>query len=174
MNLSPETDCAMEEPAIRPGLYWTVKESFVSYVASTAGGAYWHSPEVRVDDTGTFHFPLAQAEATAAGWTLRCRGDVRFSGHFGMMFVAVVDPWLTIPASGTQAELSIDDVSAPGKRITIATFEPAEPLPYRGHLVWPPLVPCIEPAGVELFGGAYARGAQLDPLKIAVRANDIS
>ena len=163
-----------EGGTIASGLYWTIKRSFVSYVASTADGSHSMSEEVEVDDTGTFLFPLARAEQDGTAWTLRFTGDVRFSGHFGMLFVAIADPWLTASAGG-RGELSIADVAVPAgaARIVIASIEPAGPLPYAGHLVWPPLTPELSSEGAELFGGAYPEGQALDPLRIAIRPNDM-
>jgi Htaa len=163
-----------EGATIASGLYWAIKSSFVSYVASTAGGTHSMSAEVEVDDTGTFLFPLEGAEQHESEWTLRFIGDVRFSGHFGMLFVAIVDPWLTVSAAG-RGELSIADVAAAsgGGRIVIASIESAAPLPHAGYLVWPPLTPELSHEGAELFGGAYPEGQALDPLRIAIRESNI-
>ena len=91
-----------------------------------------------------------------------------------MLFVAIIDPWLTVSSTG-EGELSIADATAPGsdRRIRIASLESAAPLPYAGFLVWPPLTPMLSPEGAELFGGAYPAGQALDPLKIALRGSDI-
>lgn len=160
----------MSPNAIAPGLYWSIKQSFVNYVASTAGGTYSMSTDVTVDESGTFHFPRAEARVDDDGtWTLQFTGDVRFSGHFGMLFVAVVDPQLVISPMDAGA-LTIADVAAPSadRRLTIATIDPARALPYDGYLVWPPLTPRLTPDGVGLFGDTYPEGLPLDALKVAI------
>jgi hypothetical protein len=156
-------------PTIPSGLYWSIKESFVSYIATLPDGTYSLSEDVEVDDRGVFRFPLAEAGAAGGGWSLSFTGDVRFGGHVGMLFVAISHPTVTFTPVG--GSLTIDDLASPkpGARLTIARLPAVGPSLHAGILLWPPLTPLLTEEGAELFGGAYAAGSTLDQLRIAAR-----
>jgi hypothetical protein len=115
------------------GLRWGLKESFLRYVARMPDGRCSVSDGADVVGDREFRFePDGKDVVPGSGAVLhRFRGDVRFSGHHGFLFVRIADPWLEV--SGTSGVLSIptvvDGVSAdgpPAGRLPLVTFALAD------------------------------------------------
>lgn len=154
------------------GLHWTIKGSFVRYVLSGAGGTYSVAGGAEDDERGNFYFPLKAASFdVGSGWELRFTGDVRFSGHHGVLFVALVDPVVTLGATGGSLT-----VAAPGgvDRVKIADVTPSEPQQRGGLIAWPPLTTALTAEGVSMFGDVYTVGTDTDPLRIVIGQGTLS
>ncbi|MEE1798084.1 HtaA domain-containing protein [Streptomyces sp. JV176] len=109
---------------LAPGLYWGINSQFLNYLArmsdsrcSTTDGAdllggniFRFEPEPG-NDTGI--------DPTTGTGVLRFRGDVRFAGHYGFLFVRIADPWLTVENGA--ATLSVITHPTESERLTLIT-----------------------------------------------------
>lgn len=150
-----------------PGLYWTVRESFVRYVLGNPDGQMWGDDGLETDGEGTFRFPLTSATRTADGWRIEFSGDLRFSAHGGMLTVGIVHPVLELGAEGGVLTVEAGD----GTRRPLVAVEAAEPVPIDGgFIVFPPLPTTLAADAVAMFGESYPAGSRFDPLRIAIPA----
>lgn len=88
----------VETVATRTGLIWALKSSFVAYVASLPDGTVTAEGGATARE-GAFHFPMAGLEGdpgSGAAGTLRFKGAVGFSGHHGMLRLALKDPLIVL------------------------------------------------------------------------------
>lgn len=172
-------------PFDAPVLRWGIKRSFISYLsrlpdgsvsadagASIVSGSYFQfAPdcgglvgEAGSADPGTAEDPTPAGVGTAG--IRRFRGQVRLSGHHGMMSLFVADPWLEIDAGG--AVLSVADPGQmPGSGARLELLRLAVPK-VAGTAVavtrWTELPARLAPAAVDLFNGQYAAGEEMDPV----------
>lgn len=161
---------------IPPGLRWAIKRSFIEYVRRMPDGRGTITDGARPLDSDRILFDpdhSVPVPESAAGvdrfWAFR--GDVRFKGHCGMLFVRVSAPWLTL--RGKVAELSIEDpYGAPDAvRISLVTLVLEQgPAPDDGIEVWYGSDVRLTAAGTELFGDAYQPGEPFEPLTIVAPA----
>ncbi|MFW6772804.1 HtaA domain-containing protein [Nocardioides sp. CPCC 205120] len=173
-------------PAPAHGLRWGIKTSFVEYVRRTPGGtgsvadgAVPVSPtEILFALAPEPPAPAELPEGTTRAWAFR--GDVRFAGHGGMMFVRVAHPWLVLDGTGTGAgdgaTLSIEDpyATAGAPRVPLVTMTlAARPSPEAeadGVELWTAADVRLTPAGAELFNGVYPAGEPFEPVTVVVPA----
>lgn len=159
------------DPSPRHGLSWGIKRSFIDYIHSLPDAAVSAVGGATVDEAGRFWFPPDTADYDAAGGTgiLRFKGDVRLSGHHGMMFVRLLDPWIAL--TGGRGILSISTGDGVGQdRTAVAILRTGTPKEEAGALVWEQVDVEISEEGSELFDGQYAAGQPMDPLFIRVSA----
>ena len=166
-----------------PVLRWGIKRSFISYLsrlpdgsvsadagASIVSGSYFQfAPdgggpvgEAGSADPGTAEDPTPAGVGTAG--IRRFRGQVRLSGHHGMMSLFVADPWLEFDAEG--AVLSVADPGqVPGSGARLELLQLAVPVgPDVAGTGWTELPAQLAPAAVDLFNGQYAAGEEMDPV----------
>ncbi len=163
------------DPSERPlasGLIWGVKASFLAYLSrmsdlkSSVNGAV-------VTAGGGFYFPLASADdydpATGLG-TLRFDGDVRFSGHHGMLFVMFAQPWVTFEAGRVTLDF-VDPSSHPrlDRRLPMADLVAQEWTDHLGARAWPGLPATLREESVEIFNGVYPVGEAMESVDIRVQ-----
>ncbi|MFH5824589.1 HtaA domain-containing protein [Georgenia sp. AZ-5] len=163
-----------EQPEqLPPGMIWGVKRSFVRYIAQLMDGGHSATAGATLALGSLFHFEQADGSTydphTGTG-ALRFRGEVRLTGHFGMLSVTLAEPWVEFRDDG--AVLTVVDHRSPdgGIRLDLATLEagaPAEPQP--GVHVWQNVPVTLTAAGQWLFNDQYPAGQQLDPLFIVHR-----
>jgi len=146
-----------------PGLYWGVRASFVDYVAGSADGDIYGDDGVETDGSGTFRFPVRDAQRTASGWTIDFDGELRFLAHFGALNVGIVRPRVVLDE---ESDLSVEQAN--GVRIRIARVQSREPQRLDEWLVWPPLDAVLTAEGSAIFGDVYGENAALDRLRIAI------
>ena len=174
-------------PFDAPVLRWGIKRSFISYLSRLPDGSVSAGAGASIVSGSYFQFEPdggapadagAPADSAPAG-VRRFRGQVRLSGHHGMMSLFVADPWLEFGAAG--AVLSVaDPQQAPGSgarlellRLALpagtgpsgtgaAGLEPAAP--GVAGTGWKELLAQLAPAAVELFNGQYAAGEEMDPV----------
>ena len=162
-----------QDPPGGPVLRWGIKRSFISYLsrlpdasvsaeagASIVSGSYFQF----VPDDGV----PAAGDGAPAG-VRKFRGQVRLSGHHGMMSLFVADPWLEFGEA--DAVLSIADpqqtVGSGGRlellRLAITGWPVATGRDGAGP-DWTELPARLAPAAVELFNGQYEAGEEMDPV----------
>jgi hypothetical protein len=166
--VSPATDSP--DPLLPPGLSWGIKRSFIDYINGLPDASVSAVNGATVDTAGLFRFAPGTSDYDAVRGTgiLRFRGDVRLSGHHGMMFVRLLDPWIAF--TGGRGILSIstgDDVGQ--DRAAVAVLRAGAPSQAAdGSLIWAEVQVAITDEGSELFDGQYAAGQPMDPLFIRV------
>ena len=161
-----------------PVLRWGIKRSFISYLSRLPDGSVSADAGASIVSGSYFQFEpdgggsAADAEARAAGapadlapaGVRKFRGQVRLSGHHGMMSLFVADPWLEFSADG--AVLSVEDpqrVPGSGGRLELLRLTAPGALDVAGT-GWTELPAQLAPGAVELFNGQYAAGEEMDPV----------
>lgn len=181
------------DPAVAHGLVWTIKSQFLRYIAGMADGrcsvtdgaevvavpAYAGGHQIDRGRDGVlerFHFEFAGASTEAATTTLHFRGEVRFSGHHGFLFVRIADPALTVD----QALNGVMTIACPDPTDTAAPRLRFARLHMSGSARGSRAPICAETAkwtgsdvrltaeGAELFGGAYAESEPFDDLRVTI------
>lgn len=151
------------------GLVWAVKDSFLAYLgrmpdlqSSVTDGAIMTS-------TGAYFFPTRSTEnydATTGRGVIEFAGDVRFSGHHGMMFVRLAQPRIEFGADGTT--LSVSDSSGPDGRLPLLDVRAAGWSTHFGARAWPNLATTLRPEALEIFNDIYPAGEEFAPLDVRV------
>ena len=166
--MSPAT--VPPDPLPPLGLSWGIKRSFIDYINSLPDASVSVTDGATADEAGLFRFAADSSDYDAIRGTgiLRFRGDVRLSGHHGMMFVRLLDPWIAFTGGRGILSISIgDDVGR--DRTAVASLRAGAPRQAAdGSLVWADVEVAITDEGSELFDGQYAAGQSMDPLIIRV------
>jgi hypothetical protein len=147
------------------GLLWAIKRSFVAYVRRMPDGqGSIHDGAVPLGED-TILFPATEA-TSADGDTFAFRGDVRFRGHGGMLFVRVAAPVITV--RGDRAELSIEDpyARADAERVPLVTLQLVEGPAPEGAQVWLGSDVRLTEAGAVLFNDVYQPGEEFEQLSV--------
>ncbi len=149
------------------GMTWAIKRSFVGYIlgmpdgqASAADGA-WPLPDLSVVYA---HDPSVPQDELGRGWAFR--GDVRFAGHFGMLFVRIAFPWIVWTDDAVMLTIADPDGEDDAKRVAIATVELEE----TGPGEWTSTEVALTAAGSEIFNHVYPVGDPMDPFVLRVPA----
>lgn len=164
---------AGERGAPAYGVVWSIKSSFVTYVlgmpdgrASATDGA-WPLPDARI----VYELdPTVPQEDLGRGWAFR--GDVRFAGHFGMLFVRIADPWVVWADDGITLTIADPDVRDESRRVAIATRHLERGAGDDGSDVWLSTDVALTEQGALLFNEVYPVGSPLDPLIIRLPRPD--
>ncbi|RBY84759.1 HtaA domain-containing protein [Blastococcus sp. TF02A-26] len=165
-----------EQPADGPipgdipfGLLWGIKRSFVAYVRRMPDGqGSIHDGAVPLGED-TILFP-AVGGVDAGGSTFAFRGDVRFKGHGGMLFVRVAAPLITV--RDDRAELSIEDpyARADADRVPLVTLQLRPGPAPEGARVWLGSDVRLTEAGATLFNDVYQPGEPFEQLSVVLPA----
>lgn len=143
-------------------LDWTLKRSFVEYIARMPDGRMSVTDGAEVDGT-SFRFRVTSFERSAKGGIAAFRGDVRFAGHGNLLFVGIADP--IVAFSGDEAVVSIQlpaSVRGPAERIDLAKGM-IRAVEYVGTAERRTIgSPLLTEDGSELFAGVYSAGDPLD------------
>jgi hypothetical protein len=150
----------------RGGLEWSIHRSFVRYIARMPDGRCSVTDGADVLGSMTspvFHFSPAGQEQRRDGMRLSFRGDVRFSGHHGLLFVRIADPVLTVTGSH-------GDLTVPGDEgsVELVQFDAAE---LDDGRAWRGTSVRLSAGGAELFGGVYPVGEEFDELTFPAAAS---
>jgi hypothetical protein len=163
------------DPQLPPGLGWGIKRSFIDYINSLPDASVSAVGGAARDDAGLFRFAPDRSEYDIESGTciLRFRGDARLSGHHGMMFVRLLDPWVVL--TGGRGILSISTGEEAGQdRTAVAVLRAGAPVRAAdGSLTWSGVEVAITDEGSDLFDGQYAAGQPMDPLFIRVPAGAV-
>lgn len=151
------------------GLHWGIKASFMDYIASmpdsrasAVDGATPSAGNLLVWEPAGLPAP----EPDDADLLLAFRGEVRLSGHGGLLSVRVADPWIT--TRGGETVLTILDPSRadPARRLPLARLT-LETRPASGSLrIWMSKDVRLAEEGTALFNDVYPPGEQMEPLAI--------
>ena len=153
-------------PLGAPVLRWGIKRSFISYLSRLPDGSVSAEAGASIVSGSYFQFEPdggGSADLAPAG-VRKFKGQVRLSGHHGMMSLFVADPWLEFGADG--AVLSVEDPQQPpgsGGRLELLRLAVPGALDVAGT-EWTELPTQLAPAAVELFNGQYAAGEEMDPV----------
>lgn len=152
-------------------LRWAIKQSFVGYVSRMPDGRAYVSGGAGVTELYEFVFPLEENgdHTTGDGRTFAFGGHVTFTGHFGMLWVQIKEPRITVGAQ--EAELTVaDPESKDGGRLRLATLGLTGPVADHGTQRWEAADVRLTPDGVALFGDVYQPGEPMEPLTLTVPA----
>lgn len=165
----PEVSTEPVDPSA-PGLRWAIKRSFVDYVFRMPDGGGWVTDGATADGDNVIHFEFVGADVAADGaeqW--RFRGNVRFGGHGGLLFVQVLDPVVTVRHG--RATLSVVEPSdESGEQtldlVTLTLTRQQEGAD--GCVVWSGDPVELTAAGVPVFNDVYAEGTLFEPMHICL------
>lgn len=151
-----------------PALRWGIKRSFIDYLSRLPDGSVSADAGASIVSGSYFQFePDGGASAAEAGWPAgvrKFRGQVRLSGHQGMMSLFVTDPWLEFGAEGVLLSVA-DPRRTPGSEARLELLRLAVPRgPESAATEWTELPAQLAAAGVELFNGQYVAGEEMDPV----------
>ena len=162
------------EPATRPGLSWGVKGSFTRYIDSMPDGRRGAGHGATEAGEGVYFFELDDAsgdDPSAPERIVRYRGDVRYKGHAGMLFVMIVDPWIEFrDASAVLTVVDAEHWPRKDHRIELATLVSGAPVAGSLPQGWVQVDARLTLAGVEVFNGVYEVGELLEPVRFRARA----
>jgi len=160
------------------GMRWGIKGSFIDYVRRMPDGKGWlgkgavpvseHEILFALKETGT-------RPTTASGmerfWAFG--GEVRFSGHFGMLYVSLAAPELTRSEARTELTV-VAPFSKTEKleRLPLVTLRLEEQPAPDGVQGWHGTDVRLTEAGAGLFNDVYAPGEPFEPLTVTLPALD--
>ncbi|MDT9592128.1 HtaA domain-containing protein [Nocardioides zeae] len=152
-----------------PGLRWGIKQSFLEYIARMPDGRGTVSDGATPTEFNEMVFePDGVERSDERVSRLRFRGDVRFAGHHGFLFVRLADPWVSI--EGDRGALSVLDVHEPdtAPRIPLVTFAVSDHQVVKAVEYWTANAVRLTEEGCEVFNKVYPPGELFDPLVIAL------
>jgi hypothetical protein len=170
-SLPTEPAAAGGEQLGATGLRWGIKSSFLDYLRNMPGsqssvtGANFTSKK-------RFHFPLAESEydPVSGQGTIKFSGDVRFAGHFGMLLVVFIEPWVTMTPSGGLLSFADPDYYPDStRRLPMLDLTETEWVEGDGIRHWPSVAGALRPEALEFFNNVYPVGQPFDPLDIRIR-----
>jgi hypothetical protein len=154
------------------GLRWALKRSFLDYIARAPGGAGSLSDGAVATELKEIVFgpDLRDPPEATEGIFLAFRGTVTFTGHFGMLFVRISNPWVTIQEA--RGEITIlDPLQEEGAaRLRLATFIVDGHGIADGFEYWTAAEVRLAPEACTLFNDVYPAAEPLEPLAIVIPA----
>lgn len=153
-------------------MLWGVKDSFLAYLARMEGSRISVGKGAGYEESEEFSYPLASAadfdEESNTG-ALSFAGQVRFTGHFGMLDLPLSAPRIDVGRRGASLTMRVGDGSE-GEVVRVADLAwPAPSLAPEGWRVWSAIPAVLTEAAVELFNGAYRAGEPLAPLRVGLQ-----
>ncbi|MDJ1369783.1 HtaA domain-containing protein [Gulosibacter molinativorax] len=145
-------------PIQRAGLCWAVKSTFSTYVESMSDGEITVLDGAERLPDGAFFFPLQDAHDGDEGRVATFAGTVQFTGHRGMLAVAIGG--IRLIDDGKHASLSIADSLMPEGRLTLVELSARE---QSGDALRYP-APRLTEDGSDLFFENYPAGAEFEPI----------
>lgn len=170
---NPTTGAGPDPVQTRPGMSWGVKHSFARYIDAMPDGRRGAGHGATETERGVYFFELDDTSDydSASGWgVIRYRGDVRYAGHEGMLFVMIVDPWIEF--RGSAAVLTVLDAEHwPNRerRIELATLTPDDSATQQLPEGWAHLTAQLTPEGSAVFNDVYPVGEILEPVRYCAR-----
>ncbi|KUO09512.1 HtaA domain-containing protein [Streptomyces sp. DSM 15324] len=155
-------------PAALPGLRWSVKVPFLRYIArSPEGRCSVTVDSASVVDEHTFLFSPDDASAFDADTVtglLKFRGDVRFAAHYGLLFLSIADPWLSVTGGAGTLTIAAPPGQSPERipltTLHLRTVDPTDTGSCLGTHVR------LTAQGSALFNGVYPADEPFDDLTL--------
>ena len=149
-----------------PGLRWGIRASFLRYVANLPDGraSVTDGASMTADDPQLVVFPPDQELTTDQVFAFH--GDLRLSGHGGLLFLRLAQPRIELGAGGatlTIAEPTTEDGSGPRQILVDLTLTPTED-------GWAGTEVRLTEQGTALFNQMYPAGEAFDPLRVTLTA----
>lgn len=154
----------MTDGAELPGLHWGIKASFLDYIArmpDARGTVSSGATPVRADE---FVFEPAADRSDAAG-VFEFRGEVRFAAHFGMLYVRIADPVITLGEDVGELSVRYPFGTGPATRLRLVTFTPPAAVT-SARQRWSAHDVRLTAEGSEVFGNVYSAGERFEPLMV--------
>lgn len=143
-------------------LRWTVRASFLRYVAGLPDGRASATDGARITQSDPQELVFVADPEHGRDDVLAFRGDVRLSGHSGLLFVRLANP--RIHLDGDRARLTVDDPmteDGTGPRLTLVSLAvEKQGDDWRGTDVK------LTADGVAFFNNVYPADDPFDPLSI--------
>ncbi|MGN9757451.1 HtaA domain-containing protein [Streptomyces sp. SD31] len=155
-------------PTALPGLRWSVKVPFLRYIARSPEGRCSVTDGASVVDEHMFLFSPDDASAFDAGTVtglLKFRGDVRFAAHYGLLFLRIADPWLSVTGGAGTLTIAAPPGQSP-ERIPLTTLHlrTADPTDHADSCLGTHVR--LTAQGSELFNGVYPVDEPFDDLTL--------
>ena len=157
-------------PDGRAGLRWGVKRSFVEYIARMPDGRMSVLEGASLSELNELvwrpDLSGDASEGSADERTYAFKGDVRYGGHGGLLFVQLADPLVTV--RGDVGEMTVlDSLSkVEGARLHLVTFIVDGSINADGVDLLTASDVRLTEQGAEVFNAVYAAGEQFEPLTI--------
>ena len=158
----------MSETTEPVGLSWTVRTSFLQYIASMPDGRGVLARGAVETAGHGITFPPASAhfDETSGDGAIRFGGEVTFSGHFGMLNMRIADPWIdTADGSGTLFVAARSGDEEGFAAFAAFAFDYAST---DAACLWRARDVRLLAHGSTLFGDVYPEGEPLDPFVVAL------
>ena len=155
------------------GLRWGIKASFLKYVQTVTDGRGWMGAGAFPASENEFVFPPIQTGirtredgATDRFWAFD--GDVRFTGHSGMLFVRIALPVLILRDGGAELTVAGQSEEESAERLPLVTLLLEEEPAPEGFERWSGTDVRLTQAGAALFNDVYPAGELFDPLTLTL------
>lgn len=152
------------------GLHWGIKSSFLQYIARMTDGRATVTDGATPTEGNVMVFEpadtLCPPEHADADLFLPFRGDIRFAGHFGLLFVRLADPWVIV--RGDRATMTVLDPYKPDEKPRLVLSHLVlEARPTAEDLdIWLSTDVRLAAEGTDLFNDVYQAGEPFEPLAI--------
>jgi hypothetical protein len=148
-----------------PGLHWSIKHSFVLYVARMADGDILGGPGAGMTDARTFVWEADTALSSVhdSQTSLACTGEVVFSAHDGALSFRIAQPRMELAS-----DLSLLTIAGEADgRIPFVDFTAVRESDADGR-VWRGTRVRLREEALALFAGYYGAGEEFDDLRIVL------
>lgn len=146
----------MDDARPNPGLYWSIKRSFIRYVARMTDGDILGGHGLHMIDSSTFVFPSHEVP-------LHFRGDLRLQAHNGALALRIANPLIDL--SDERGRILVDHPDGTGQPLPLVTFT----VPERDQSpTWTGTDVRLAVDAVSLFGGYYGEGEVFDDFIVVV------
>ncbi len=157
----------MSENPSPPGLHWSIKRSFVLYVARMADGQILGSKGVRMTDASTFLWAPTAFRQEPAALQMEFGGAVTFGAHAGALSFRVADPQVELRSGRSRMTVAAEGAG----RVPFVDFradeEPRDETsgsPRR----WIGTDVRLAEEALPMFAGYYGAGESFDDLEIVL------
>jgi hypothetical protein len=152
------------------GLHWGIKGSFMDYIgrmadgrATVTDGATPTEGNVMVFEPAGVAPPPADADADLF---LSFRGDIRFAGHFGLLFVRLADPQVVV-RHGRGVMTVLDPSRTDGvTRLPLVHFSLEERPTHEDLRIWLSTDVRLTHEGTAVFNDVYPADEPFEPLAV--------
>lgn len=144
------------------GMLWSIKDSFLEYVASQPDGEVTQAPEKFLGNPAFYFSALSRSGGIEAGFSFS--GRALFKAHGGALDVTISNP--SISLLDDKASLLIDDDRSETGQLELARLSAAEAGTVNGKAatIWASVILTLD--GTDVFGGFYNPRTRLAPIAV--------